>query len=138
MDKYIGFDIDSKKTIACVVQNGEKDRFAKIDSDIESMKKYLKQEREDGSKIHLTFEISGQAGYLYDSLQRDADSITVNNPVKVTWIYRTAKKNDRIDARKQAVLLSIGEIPQVYMPNKKIRQWILGCYSLLKPLVGDL
>ena len=60
---------------------------------------------------------------MYDSLQRDADSITVNNPVKVTWIYRTAKKNDRIDARKQAVLLSIGEIPQVYMPNKKIRQW---------------
>ena len=61
MDKYIGFDIDSKKTIACVVQNGEKDRFARIDSDIESMKKYLKDEREDGSKIHLTFEISGQA-----------------------------------------------------------------------------
>jgi hypothetical protein len=116
MDKYIGFDIDSNKTIACVVQNGEKDRFAKFDSDIESMKKYLKQERTDGSKTHLTFEISGQAGYLYDSLQRYADTITVNNPVKVTWIYRTSKKNDRIDARKQAVLLSIGEIPKVYMP----------------------
>ena len=123
MEKYIGFDIDSNKTIACVVQNGEKDRFSKIDSDIDSMKEYLKQERADGSKTHLTFEISGQAGYLYDSLQRYADTITVNNPVKVTWIYRTAKKNDRIDARKQAVLLSIGEIPKVYMPNKKIRQW---------------
>ncbi|MHC4174692.1 MAG: hypothetical protein ACYTBX_13525 [Planctomycetota bacterium] len=23
MDKYIGFDIDSKKTVACVVQKGE-------------------------------------------------------------------------------------------------------------------
>lgn len=28
-----------------------------------------------------------------------------------------------IDARKQALLLSIGEIPKVYMPNKIIRQW---------------
>ena len=28
MDKYIGFDIDSKKTVACVVQKGEKDRYA--------------------------------------------------------------------------------------------------------------
>ncbi|AQT69285.1 hypothetical protein STSP2_02474 [Anaerohalosphaera lusitana] len=24
MDKYIGFDIDSKKTVACVVQKGKK------------------------------------------------------------------------------------------------------------------
>jgi transposase len=41
----------------------------------------------------------------------------------MTWIYRTAKKNDRIDARKMAVLLSIGEVPAVYMPSKEIRQW---------------
>jgi len=27
MDKYIGFDINSKKTVACVVQKGEKDRY---------------------------------------------------------------------------------------------------------------
>ena len=25
MDKYIGFDIDSKKTVVCVVQKGKKD-----------------------------------------------------------------------------------------------------------------
>jgi transposase len=41
----------------------------------------------------------------------------------MTWIYRTAKKNDRIDARKMAVLLSIGEIPSVYMPSREVRQW---------------
>jgi transposase len=41
----------------------------------------------------------------------------------MTWIYRTAKKNDRIDARKMAVLLSIGEIPEVHMPLKEVRQW---------------
>jgi transposase len=41
----------------------------------------------------------------------------------MTWIYRTAKKNDRIDARKMAVLLSIGEVPAVYMPTKEVRQW---------------
>ncbi|GAI13282.1 unnamed protein product, partial [marine sediment metagenome] len=41
MDKYIGFDIDSKKTIACVVQKGKKDEYATISADIESMRKYL-------------------------------------------------------------------------------------------------
>ena len=123
MDKYIGFDIDCNKTVACVVQGGEKDFYATIGSDIESMRKFLTSQRCISCKRHLVFEISGQAGFIYDSLAGYADTITVANPSKMTWIYRTAKKNDRIDARKMAVLLSIGEIPSVYMPSKEVRQW---------------
>ena len=123
MDKYIGFDIDCNKTVACVVQNGKKDLYATISSDIGSMKKFLQQQRHNCGKVHLTFEISGQAGFIYDSLIESVDTITVSNPSKMTWIYRTAKKNDRIDARKMAVLLSIAEVPAVYMPSKEVRQW---------------
>jgi transposase len=123
MDKYIGFDIDSKKTIACVVQKGKKEMYSTIGADVKSMRKYLQQQKADGSRAHLTFEISGQAGYIHDSLIDCVDTITVSNPSKMTWIYRTAKKNDRIDSRKQAVLLSIGEIPAVHMPSVEVRQW---------------
>jgi transposase len=123
MSKYIGFDIDCKKTVACVVQKGKKDKYATIGPDIESMRKFLADQKNDHSKTHLVFEISGQAGFIYDSLIDSVDSLTVANPSKMTWIYRTAKKNDRIDARKMAVLLSIGEVPAVYMPNKEVRQW---------------
>jgi len=123
MDKYIGFDIDSKKVSACVVQKGAKEMYSTIGCDILSMRKFLKQQKADGSKVHLTFEISGQAGYLYDSLVDCVDSITISNPSKMTWIYRTAKKNDRLDSRKQAILLSIGEIPAVHMPSAQVRQW---------------
>jgi transposase len=87
------------------------------------MRGLIRQEKADGSRVHLVFEISGQAGFLYDSLIDDADTVTVANPSKMTWIYRTAKKNDRLDARKMAVLLSIGEIPSVYMPCREVRQW---------------
>jgi transposase len=122
-DKYIGFDIDDKKTVACVIEKGKKERYQKLDTDIKAMRTYLKQQKTTDCRIHLTFEVSGQAGYLYDSLQGYADTITVNNPSQMTWIYRTSKKNDRIDARKQALVLSIGEIPKVHMPSKRIRQW---------------
>jgi transposase len=57
----------------------------------------------------------------------------------MTWIYRTTKKNDRMDARKMAVLLSIGEIPAVYMPTKEVRQWrMIICHrkKLLEGLVA--
>jgi transposase len=123
MDKYIGFDIDSNKTSVCVVQKGKPDRYATIGADVGYMKKFLLNERRDGCHVHLVYEISGQAGFLYDSLIDNVDSITVANPDKMTWIYRTAKKNDRMDARKMAVLLSIGEIPAVHMPSKQVRQW---------------
>ena len=123
MDKYIGFDIDCKKTVVCVVQKGKKDIYATIGCDINSMRKFLVDQKSDGAKMHLCFEISGNAGFLYDGLIDCVDSLTVANPSKMTWIYRTSKKNDRIDARKMAVLLSIGEVPAVYMPNKEVRQW---------------
>ena len=35
MDKYIGFDVDSKKTVVCVVQKGQKDKFTTLKTDIE-------------------------------------------------------------------------------------------------------
>lgn len=123
MDKYIGFDIDDKKTVACIIQKGQKDRYKTIQTDIESMREFLQQQKTPGSRVHLTFEVSGQAGFLYDSLEDYADTITVSNPSQMTWIYRTSKKNDRIDARKQALLLSVGEIPKVHMPSRRIRQW---------------
>jgi transposase len=123
MDKYIGFDISSKDVSVCVIQKNQRERYATIGPDVGSMRKFLVNEKKDGSRVNVTFEISGQAGFLYDSLIDCADSITVANPDKMTWIYRTAKKNDRMDARKMAVLLSIGEIPAVYMPTKEVRQW---------------
>ena len=62
MDKYIGFDVDSKKTVACVIQKGERDRYTTLKTDIGQMKSFLQQQRRPGEKLNLTFEISGQAG----------------------------------------------------------------------------
>ncbi|OHB66057.1 MAG: hypothetical protein A2Y77_07200 [Planctomycetes bacterium RBG_13_62_9] len=122
-DKYIGFDIDSKKTVACVVQQGCKDQYATLSSDLLPMQHYLVRQRQDGSPVHLTFEISGQAAWQYDALRPYVDTLTVSNPHKMTWVYRTSKKNDRIDSHKQAILLSIGQVPPVHIPSLEVRQW---------------
>lgn len=123
MSKYIGFDIDCKKVVACVVEAGKSDMYETLGPDVGSMRKFLLSQRHSGKRVELAFEISGQAGFIYDSLIECVEEIKVANPTKMTWIYRTAKKNDRIDARKMAVLLSIGELPTVYMPSREVRQW---------------
>ena len=60
MDKYIGFDIDCKKTVACVVENGEKDFYATIEPDVESMKKFLVQQKRRFSACRHFFAQQGR------------------------------------------------------------------------------
>ncbi len=45
MDKYIGFDIDSKKIVACVVESGKKDIYQTLRPDIGAMRKFLKRQK---------------------------------------------------------------------------------------------
>jgi len=65
MDKFVGFDIDNNKTVACVVQKGRKERFATLPSKVEAMREFLQREKQQDDTVHLTFEISGEAGFLY-------------------------------------------------------------------------
>ncbi len=123
MDKYIGFDIHDNKTVACILEKGKKDIYQTIPTEIPAMKAWLKQQRNSRAKLHLTFEVSGSTGWFYDELRGSVDSLTVSNPSKMTWIFRTSKKTDRIDAFKQAMLLKMGEIPSVHIPEKEVRQW---------------
>ena len=123
MDKYIGLDVSDKQTVACVVSATGKDVYATVPTELGPLRAFLASQRGRGDLVHATFEVSGQAGWLYDGLVDTVDRLVVSNPSQMTWIYRTAKKTDRIDARKQAVLLQIGELPTVHMPCRAVRQW---------------
>lgn len=123
MIKYIGFDISSKETVACILSGKAKEVYDTIPTNLALMQNWLKQQKRGGHRIHLTFEVGGQAGWLYDGLAEIVDSITVSNPYELTWVYRTRKKSDRIDAHKQALLLKMGKIPSVHMPKKLVRDW---------------
>ena len=122
MKKYIGLDMDCKKTVACVLINGEKD-ITILPPDVGSLADFLIKHKSRNCKVYAAFEVSGQAGFIYDSLAGYVDELKVVNPTKTTWIYRTNKKNDRIDAEKIAILYSIDQLPSVYMPAKPVRQW---------------
>lgn len=123
MDKYIGLDVSDKQTVACVVSPAGKDVYATVPTELGELRAFLAGQRGRGDRVHATFEVSGQAGWLYDGLVDVVDRLVVSNPSQMTWIYRTAKKTDRIDARKQAVLLQIGELPTVHMPCRAVRHW---------------
>ena len=48
MDKFIGFDIDHKHTLACLVQAGQPDRYRKLRTDVGALREWLETQREPG------------------------------------------------------------------------------------------
>ncbi len=54
MDKFIGFDIDHKHTVACVVQAGQPDRYRTLPTAVGQLREWLKTERGLGERLNLT------------------------------------------------------------------------------------
>src|ERR1700683_395386 len=57
----------------------------------------------------ICYEASCGYGYLHDQFQRKADHVAVAHPGHLRLIFRSKKKNDRVDAAKLAKLLYLDE-----------------------------
>ena len=120
MTIYIGLDVHVKDTVACLFdKEANSFSFETVRTTPFSLRQMLKKH----PGAHATMEISGLTSNLYDELRPCVKELVVCNPSAMPWIYRTAKKTDRIDAKKQAILLSVGQIPRVYMPSRAVREW---------------
>ena len=64
MDEYIGFDVDDKKTISCIITADRKEVYDTIPTTMESLQQWLKKQRQAGDRLFLTFEVSGASGQL--------------------------------------------------------------------------
>jgi len=71
----------------------------------------------------ICYEASCGYGHLYDQLKRIAQHVMVAHPGQLRLIFRSKKKNDRVDARKLAMLLLMDQVPQVHVPSVEVRSW---------------
>jgi transposase len=49
--------------------------------------------------------------------------VVVAHPGQLRLIFRSKRKNDRVDAEKLAKLLYLDEVPTVYVPSVEVRSW---------------
>ena len=52
-----------------------------------------------------------------------ASRVVVAHPSQLRLIFRSKRKNDRVDAEKLAKLLFLDEVPPVYVPGLNVREW---------------
>ncbi len=122
---YIGMDVHKKVTMICILDDhGKVVREIKVSGSLLVLMKRLKIIKgELSGTIKICFEACGCCGWLHDQLVALGMQVQVAHPGKLRMIFRSKRKNDRIDAQKLAKLLYLGEVPLAYVPTIDIRQW---------------
>lgn len=119
--RYVGLDVHFRQSTFCVLD----DRGRKILS--RTIKGSWSRLVEEIDKIRRPFEVCFEAstgyGFLFEQLQTMARRVVVAHPGQLRLIFRSKRKNDRVDAQKLAKLLFLGEVPPVWVPASEVRSW---------------
>lgn len=122
---YVGLDYHMKRSTFCVLDENGKKLF---DRDVHGfsnkvVEELLKVKQELDKPMSICFEASCDSGFMHGRLCEVADRVVVAHPGQLRLIFRSKKKNDRVDARKLATLLFLDQVPPVYVPDPDIRSW---------------
>ena len=122
---YVGLDYHLRSSAICVLDhNGNKIAARNVRGSWEKVIEELTKVKEGSpERMSVCFEANCGYGHLYDQLRKVASKVTVAHPGQVRLIFRSKRKNDRIDAEKLAKLLHLDEVPPVWVPNEEFRQW---------------
>ena len=117
---YVGLDIHSKVFAVCVLDAGG--RVVKR-ARLRKLNQLLTLLAEIDARFELTFEASCGYGRWYELFSKFACRVVVAHPGQLRLIFRSKRKNDRIDAEKLSRLLALNLIPPVHVPAADVRAW---------------
>ena len=118
---YVGLDVHWKTSSLCILnENGQRVKRLTIRS---HWKNVLAECRKIAKPFAVCFEASCGYGYLHEELSKIASRVVVAHPGHLRLIFRSKRKNDRIDAERLAKLLYLDEVPAAYVPSADVRQW---------------
>jgi transposase len=73
--------------------------------------------------MEVVFEATGGYGPLHEKLSKVAKRVVMAHPAALALIWKSKRKNDRIDAAKLAKLLYLDAVPAAHVPSAAVRQW---------------
>jgi len=119
---YVGLDVHMKFTAICILNpRGAIVKEQKVYGDSEKVCRLLRGDVP--GPFAVVIEASDSYGVWYDRLAPIARSVRVAHPTDLKNIWNCKRKNDRIDARKLALMLMLGTVPAVHVPDREVRQW---------------
>lgn len=73
--------------------------------------------------VEVVFEATGGYGPLHEKLSRVAHRVVMAHPAALSLIWKSKRKNDRVDAQKLAKMLYLDAVPPAHVPSVATRQW---------------
>ena len=119
--RYVGLDSHWRQSTICVLDHRGKKLLNR--TIMGSWPKVLEEVGKVRKPFAVCFEASTGYGYLFERLQSVARRVVVAHPGQLRLIFRSKRKNDRVDAEKLAKLLFLDEVPPVYVPSSEVRSW---------------
>ena len=119
--KYVGLDIGKNWIFACILNaQGKVVKEFKAKNDGVAIYDHLRRLQRP---MAVCYEASCGYGHLYDRLSRYARRILVAHPGQLRLIFKSKRKNDRVDAKKLATLLFLDQVPAIHVPTIDVRAW---------------
>jgi transposase len=119
--KIVAMDLGKNKSVVCVYDSvsGEH-RFETIRTRPQEVHDLLVELEPD----RVVIETGPVSGWVYDLAVALGIETQVANTNHSIWRWEmNTKKTDRSDALKLARLSALGQLPQVHMPSKAVREW---------------
>lgn len=117
----VGLDVHQRSSAMCILdENGKIVKQVQVKGPWPEVMGVLK------GLVHpfaVCYEASCGYGYLHDQLRPIAQRVVVAHPGQLRLIFRSKKKNDRVDAKKLATLLFLDQVPTVHVPSVHVRSW---------------
>jgi transposase len=118
---YVGLDVHSKQSSLCILNSaGGTVNQIQLKGPRSAVVDRLRQLDQPFS---ICYEASCGYGHLYEQLRPIAAHVAVAHPGKLRLIYRSKRKNDKVDAQKLAKLLLLDMVPPVHVPDIDVRAW---------------
>jgi transposase len=118
---YAGLDYHLRTSSLCILNEDGKTikqqtirgRFSEVAEELARLKEPLE----------VVFEATGGYGPLHQKLSTVARRVVMAHPAELALIWKSKRKNDRVDAQKLAKLLYLDAVPQAHVPGPEVRQW---------------
>jgi transposase len=118
---YVGLDVHSRQSSLCILNaSGGIVNQVQLKGPRSTVVDRL---RKLDQPFSICYEASCGYGHLYEALRPLAAHVAVAHPAKLRLIYKSKRKNDRVDAQKLAKLLLLDMVPSVHVPHVDVRAW---------------
>lgn len=120
----VGLDVHQARTSVCILDaQGNTLKQHEIKGGYDVVARTLAELKAAQGPLQVCYEASTGYGVLHERLAPIAQRVAVAHPGKLRLIFQCAKKHNRADAKKLAVLLHLNQVPAVHVPPQSVRSW---------------